>query len=181
VSCGRILDCVRVEAPDATVNAGPLRVSGPAICSEIIRATGATRSDWVETGDLAVLADGELFVTGRSDDLICVGGRNVFAWELESAVCSLSAVREGDCAVVADGRGRYAALFEARGVARDELDPLVNAVRRKLASQAGIGPSAVGCLPKGMLPKTPSGKIRRNRIAADLGDLSRACLAYQEF
>jgi acyl-CoA synthetase (AMP-forming)/AMP-acid ligase II len=181
VSCGRILDCVRVDAPEADAGAGPLTISGPAVCSEIIRASGTTRGGRVETGDLGVLADGELYVTGRSDDLICVAGRKVFAWELESAACSLPAVREGDCAVFADGRGRYAALLETRDVAREELDALLGAVRAKLASFAGIGPSAVGCLPKGMLPKTPSGKIRRNRLAAALDDLSRTCLAYKEF
>jgi len=181
VSCGRTLDCVRVTAPDVDTGPGPIRVGGAAICREILSSTLSRPGEWLDTGDLGVLAEGELLVTGRADDLLCVGGRNVFAWELERAAATLSGIRSGDCAVVTDGRGRYAVLFEARHSPDDELGPLLREVRRRLVSEAGIGPSAVGCLPRGTLPKTPSGKIRRNRIAADLGHLSRTCLAFEEF
>jgi acyl-coenzyme A synthetase/AMP-(fatty) acid ligase len=130
---------------------------------------------------IGALADGELLVTGRLDDLLCIGGRKVFAWEMENVACSIPHVREGNCAVVADGGGQYVALFEARDVASADLESVLAAVRRKLSSFAGIGPSAVGCLPRGTLPKTPSGKMQRNRIMATLRELSESCLAYAEF
>jgi fatty-acyl-CoA synthase len=151
------------------------------MCRGYISDRDAMPEGWLQTGDLGVLADGELFVTGRSDDLLCVAGRNVFAWELERAASAVSQVRAGDCAVIADGRGRYAALFEARGAMDCDVDDVLSEVRRKLAAVAGIGPSAVGCLKRGTLPKTPSGKIKRNHIAANLRAFLDSSIAYKEF
>jgi acyl-CoA synthetase (AMP-forming)/AMP-acid ligase II len=181
VSCGRILDCVTVAAPDISVGAGPIAVGGPAMCSGYVPSRIAPPTGWIDTGDLGVLAGGELFVTGRSDDLLCLAGRNMFAWELERAASTLPEVRAGACAAVTDGQGRYVVFFEPRGAEGSELEDVLTKVRRKLAAVAGIGPSAVGCLARGTLPKTPSGKIRRNSIAADLRNFVDSCLAYREF
>src|SRR6185437_5523960 len=105
VSCGRLLECARVDAPDLRAGAGPVRVTGSAACAGYIPDRGGPREgDWLDTGDLGVLDAGELFITGRADDLVCVAGRNVFAWELESAASGIPHVRPGDCAALTDGR-----------------------------------------------------------------------------
>jgi hypothetical protein len=82
---------------------------------------------------------------------------------------------------VADGRGRYVLLFEPRSSDESVGDGAVRDIRRRLAAVAGIGPSGIGCLRRGTLPKTPSGKMRRNRIAADLGKFIDSCVSYTEF
>ncbi len=182
VSCGKPLDCIAIAAPDITAGAGPIKIAGPALCSGYIPARSPPTEGWLDTGDLGALSGGELFVTGRSDDLLCVAGRNIFAWELEHAAGAVSLVRAGDCIVVTDGRGRYVALFEPRTVGGGgHCEEALLEVRRALAAVAGIGPAAVGCLPRGTLPKTPSGKIRRNHVAADLGHFVGTCIAYREF
>jgi acyl-CoA synthetase (AMP-forming)/AMP-acid ligase II len=182
VSCGRILDCVTVAAPDSGSEAGPIKIAGPAVCHGHIPPRAATKDEWLDTGDIGILADGELFVAGRSDDLVCVAGRNLFAWELEREASTLPDVRTGNCAVVADGRGRYVVLFEtpSHGQASTPKDVFAQ-VRKRLSAFAGISPSGVGCLPRGSLPKTPSGKMRRNRIAAELGQFIDSCISYTEF
>jgi acyl-CoA synthetase (AMP-forming)/AMP-acid ligase II len=181
VSCGPILDCVNVDAPDIGAGAGPIKIAGPALCSGYIPARETVSQDHLDTGDLGVLADGELVVTGRSDDLLCIAGRNLFAWELERAASASTYVRPGGCAVVPDGRGRYAVLFEARTSAEISLDDALAEVRRKVVAVAGIGPSSVGCLRQGTLPKTASGKIRRNGIASELARFAAECLAYKDY
>jgi acyl-CoA synthetase (AMP-forming)/AMP-acid ligase II len=181
VSCGRILDCVTVDAPDIAAGAGPIGVAGPAMCSGFVPSRGQTREPWLDTRDLGVLADGELVVTGRSDDLLCLAGRNVFAWELERAADGSPAVRTGNCAAVADGRGRYVLLFEPRSSDEGVRDDAFIDIRRRLTAVAGLGPSGIGCLRRGTLPKTPSGKMRRSRIAADLSQFIDSCASYTEF
>jgi acyl-CoA synthetase (AMP-forming)/AMP-acid ligase II len=181
VVCGRVLDCIDVTAPKATTDAGPIKIKGASVCSGFIPARSASPDGWIDTGDLGILADGQVVVVGRSDDLLCIAGRNMFSWELEHAATMVSQVRAGGCAVVTDGAGRYVALFEPGSHAREDLGSTLLEVRRKLASVVGIGPSAVGCLPRGTLPKTPSGKIRRSRITADMGRFLSECLAYKEF
>jgi acyl-CoA synthetase (AMP-forming)/AMP-acid ligase II len=181
VSCGAILDSVRVDAPGREDGPGPIRVAGPALCSGYIPSRPQPPGLWLDTGDLGILVDGDLIVTGRSDDLLCLAGRNVFAWELERAAYALPHVRSGGCAVVSDGRGSYVALFEPVHGERADADRWLTDVRRQLGAVAGLGPSGVGCLPRGTLPKTPSGKTQRNSIASRIDELIASCVAYAEF
>ena len=62
------------------------------------------RDGWLHTGDLGYLADGELFVCGRTKDIIIVNGRKYHPQDLEWAVDDLAGVRRGR--VVAFGRQR---------------------------------------------------------------------------
>ena len=84
---------------------------------------------WLDTGDLGYLVDGQLVITGRSKDLIIVGGRNIWPQDLEWAVEHLEGVRAGRRRRVrgqprrrqraCGGGGRSAALHEPR--AQDQL------------------------------------------------------------
>ena len=60
-------------------------------------ATLAIRGEdgFLDTGDLAYIADGELYITGRLKDLIIRGGRNLVAAEIEEAASEVPGVRKG--------------------------------------------------------------------------------------
>jgi acyl-CoA synthetase (AMP-forming)/AMP-acid ligase II len=180
VSCGRVLPCVQVRAEGRGNEPGRISIAGPAVCDGVFGGTSATSDGWRDTGDVGIMNGDELVVTGRTDDLLCIAGRNVFAWELEAEMMGCEGVRAGNCAVVADGRGRYVALFEPSRTLSD-TGPVLSVVRARLAQFAGIGPSAVGCLRRGDLPKTPSGKVRRHRIASELEGFRDLCVAYREY
>ena len=49
-------------------------------------ATDALRGEWYWTGDLGFLSSGELYVTGRTDDLLIINGKNVYAHDVEYAI-----------------------------------------------------------------------------------------------
>lgn len=117
------------------------------------------------TGDLGFLRDGRLYVVGRHDDMICVGGRNVYAREIETAVDRLPTVRTGCTTIVdvPDGpETRLVMLTELRDGAGDYAELTATAARIATAT-AGVSLSECVFLPRGMLPKTPSGKIQRFR------------------
>jgi fatty-acyl-CoA synthase len=156
-------------------------MKGAALFDRDVPGEARPAGAWFETGDLGVLADGELFVTGRSDDLLCIAGRHVFAWELEQAAHGTLDIRPGDVAVVPDGRGRYAVLVEVRAPAKANFDELLSAVRRRVVGVAGIGPSLVACLSRGSILKTPSGKIQRKGMAASFAGLLATSLAAKEW
>ena len=84
----RVLTCSSDKAPEATAE--------------------AFDGDWLKTGDLAYLVDGELVVCGRLKDVIIVGGRNVFPEDVERAVASVDGVRAGNVIAfgVAGRRGK---------------------------------------------------------------------------
>ena len=81
---------------------------------------------WYFTGDVGYLdADGDLFVTGRVDDMIISGGENVLPVEIESALSLHPAVAEVAVAGLPDDRwgGRISAFVKrAAPVTAEELD-----------------------------------------------------------
>ncbi|MCD4751208.1 MAG: AMP-binding protein [Thermoanaerobaculales bacterium] len=72
---------------------GSSLMSGYAGQAEPLETTD--REDWLATGDLGYLNEGELFVTGRKKELIIVGGRNFHPEDLETAACTVRGVRSG--------------------------------------------------------------------------------------
>src|SRR5207247_10036748 len=79
---------------------GRLLFRGPSKTSGYYRnpeATAAvvTEGGWMDSGDLAYSAGGELYITGRTKDIIIKSGRNIIPQEVEAA----------DGAVTRDGRG----------------------------------------------------------------------------
>ncbi len=117
------------------------------------------------SGDLGFLDDGELYVVGRSDDVLSVAGRNVYAREIEAAVDLFDAVRGGCSTVIdvsAESRSRLVMLLELKEEAVDYRG-LAIAASRTAKRKAGVLLDECIFLPKGALPKTPSGKIQRFR------------------
>jgi 2-furoate---CoA ligase len=86
----------------------------------------ALRNGWYFTGDTGCFdADGDLFVTGRVDDMIITGGENVSPVEIESCLSLHPAVSEVAVVGVADERwGKIVCAFiKRRGmVAPEDLD-----------------------------------------------------------
>src|SRR5262249_43799460 len=60
---------------------------------------GPARNDyefaWVNSGDRAYRADGEIFVTGRVKDIIIKGGRNLYPHEVEELAARAEGIRKG--------------------------------------------------------------------------------------
>ena len=55
----------------------------------------AIRDGWYYSGDLGFLLEGELFVVGRKNDLLIVGGENIYPQDIEEIVCSHAAIHDG--------------------------------------------------------------------------------------
>jgi acyl-CoA synthetase (AMP-forming)/AMP-acid ligase II len=134
------------------------------------------RDGWVRTGDIGFVRDGELYVVGRSDDVLIVGGRNVYVHEIEAEMGADPGIREGNCAIVEshrDGRARIGILAElasARGDgAGDDGDVVSDRLRQIAMERAGLSIDEVVFLAPGAFPKTPSGKVQRFRCRELLG------------
>jgi amino acid adenylation domain-containing protein len=141
-------------------------------------AGGEVGETFLRTGDLGFLAGGQLYLTGRAKDLIIVRGRNLYPQDLElTAERSHADLRPG-CgaafAVEVDGEER---LVLAQEVERDAekrwakrpgtAAEVAEAVRRAVATEHEVAVHAVVLLRAGSVPKTSSGKIRRQSCRAD--------------
>jgi fatty-acyl-CoA synthase len=149
---------------------GALWFRGPSATQGYFRNPEATaeirREDgWVDSGDRAYWAGGELFITGRTKDIIIKGGRNLYPHEIEDAVSRVEGVRAG-CVVAfgvpdpATGTERLVVVAETRGRApRPGIEP---SVVEKASEAAGVPPDIVCVVPAHSIPKTSSGKLRRS-------------------
>jgi 2-furoate---CoA ligase len=124
----------------------------------------ALRQGWYFTGDTGYFdAEGDLFVTGRVDDMIITGGENVSPVEVESCLSLHADVSEVAVVGLPDARlGKIVAAFIRRhaSVSEDALDAfcrasgLANFKRpRRYVFVAAI-------------PKSPVGKLLRRKLVA---------------
>jgi fatty-acyl-CoA synthase len=168
VSLGGALEGVelRFEEPERL---SQLHVRSPSIFSGYHADPEATaerlRDGEVATRDLGFLHHGELYLVGRSDDILSIGGRKVYAHEIEAAVGSSSGVRRGCCTIIdvpGSGATHLTMLLELRD-GRTDFEEIAAAAARTATAKAGINLSECVFLEKGALPKTPTGKIQRYR------------------
>jgi len=145
---------------------GPSRTSG---YFRNPKATAAimTEDGWMDSGDLAYWADGEIFVTGRLKDCIIKSGRNIIPQEVEAATAEVTGVRRGCVAAFgtvdeATGTERLVVAAETRTTRADELGRIETEIIEKIDSILGIPPDQVILVRPQAIPKTSSGKIRRN-------------------
>jgi acyl-CoA synthetase (AMP-forming)/AMP-acid ligase II len=122
------------------------------------------RDGWYRTGDVGVMQAGELYVIGRTDDLLIISGKNLMAHELEDVVSAIPGVAPGRVLVAgeydeASGTQQMIILAETDG--SGDADQLVSTIGSVAASTCGISPSKVALLPRGFLVKSTSGKLAR--------------------
>ncbi len=122
------------------------------------------RGPYLRTEDLGFVDDqGELYVVGRSKDVVIIRGRNLYPSDIEVTVEGAHAdIRAGCVAAVAVEDGEAVQLAIVAEVADDaEVDAVVHQIRRAVLDEHGVDPDGVVLLPTRAIPKTSSGKIQR--------------------
>ncbi|MEX1197361.1 MAG: fatty acyl-AMP ligase [Pseudohongiellaceae bacterium] len=164
--------------PDGQV--GEVTVSSPSVAdgyhgdlaqtAERFRVQPGGARVTLRTGDLGFLQDGELYITGRSDNCIQYHGRNVFAEDIEAAVMEAEPDGILRCAVFAsepDGQEpgtRITIILEHDGqTSRSRAERHTETVPGIVSLATGVVPHQVLLWPRGSIPVTTSGKTRRNR------------------
>ncbi|MBS1695224.1 MAG: fatty acyl-AMP ligase [Actinobacteria bacterium] len=182
VSCGtvdsahtvRIVDpATRTPAADGQV--GEIWVSGPSVAAgyhdnpeltdEVFHARLAGQSgQYLRTGDLGFIRDGELFVTGRIKDLIIVSGRNIYPQDVEAAALRADPSLRTAAAFAIPGAGTEALCVLAESthaaMSAERHSAAQQAVRTAITAEFGVAPHIRIC-PRRTIPTTTSGKVRR--------------------
>ena len=122
------------------------------------------RAGWYYSGDLGFLHEGELYVTGRKDDLLIVYGRNYYAHEIEAVAGKVEDIVPGRCVAFAipntmTGTSHAILIAESRG--GTDQRRLVRRVREAILADCGLALHQVVLREPGWLVKTTSGKISR--------------------
>lgn len=125
---------------------------------------------FLRTGDLGFMREGQLYVTGRGDDLVIIRGLNRYPQDIEAtARASHPLLEAGYGAVfVAEDHGRRHLVLVQEATRSGEVDftPVLDAVRAAVLDEHGLALDAVVLVRCGTLPKTSSGKIQRHACRA---------------
>jgi fatty-acyl-CoA synthase len=172
----RVVDEAGQPCPARTV--GRIQLRGAPVTELYLTERGpepARDADgWLDIGDEGYLADGQIVICGRRKDVIIMAGRNIYPTDIERAAASVNGVREGNVAAVrlmagehGMARESFAVLVESR-LAGDPAaeEALRTEVTNRVAAEIDARPAMVTVLAPGTLPKTPSGKLRRDAARA---------------
>ncbi|MCP4655109.1 MAG: fatty acyl-AMP ligase [bacterium] len=159
--------------PDGEV--GEVRVHGPGVFAGYFNDPEATaeglRDGWLATGDLGFLHDGELYLTGRTKDLLIIRGHNLmpheFEWLAESVTGGGGTLRSGAFSVTRGAQGEQAVMVvEVAERDPDKLAEMGRAIRSRIGRTLSLPVADIAFVRRGKIPKTTSGKVQRQKLRA---------------
>ncbi|MCB9796603.1 MAG: AMP-binding protein [Alphaproteobacteria bacterium] len=174
----------RVTQPEGVV--GEIWLRGAGVTAGYLNDLEATEASfgarlqeggapWLRSGDQGAVLEGRLYITGRLKELIILRGRNLHPTDVEAAARGAHpAIRPGGVAAVA----LRVADTEALGLAVELAEPkrwkadyaaIAEDIRAALARE-GFPLHRLALLAPRSIPKTTSGKLQRQRCAAQLAE-----------
>jgi acyl-CoA synthetase (AMP-forming)/AMP-acid ligase II len=149
-----------------------------------INARTITPDGWLDTGDLGLFLDGQLYITGRAKEIIFVNGQNYYPHDLEAIAQRAAGLELGKVAA-AGARPKGAetdelTIFVLHRGGLEEFLPVAAEVTKLVNEHAGLEVAHV--VPVKRIPKTTSGKIQRvaleqafadGEFAAEMAELAR--------
>lgn len=129
----------------------------------------ASLKDYLNTGDLGFLYRGNIYITGRTKDLLIFNGRNIYPQDVEH--CSSAsdvALRPERCAATSfyvDGKERLVLIHELERIHanRSNYDEVIEKIRIAVYEEFAIPVFGVALVSPSTIPMTSSGKIRRQK------------------
>ncbi len=120
---------------------------------------------FLRTGDLGFMRDGELYITGRSKDLIIIRGRNHYPQDIERTVETSHELLRPGCgaafSVDLDGEEQLVIVHEVRRTKKVDFDRVIATIRQAVAEVHELQVQTVVLIKPRTIPKTSSGKIQR--------------------
>ena len=150
---------------------GHILIRGPSVTRGYFGDPEATAlaigaDGWVDTGDLGVLHEGALYITGRSKEIIFINGQNYYPYDLENIAQRAPGLDLNK--VVAAGvakpgaQGEELVVFVLHRGSMEEFLPTAAAVSRLINEHTGLEVAQV--IPVKRIPKTTSGKVQRHLL-----------------
>lgn len=175
---------VRIVEPEtctelADNQVGEVWVSGPSVAlgywnqPESTAKTFQAKSvdfgdkEFLRTGDLGFMRNGELFISGRIKDMIVVWGRNHFPHDIELTVQSCHPSLRLDCGaavmVEVENQEKLVIIQEVDNshLAKSDVDEIVSAIREAVVLSHDLQVHSILLIKSASIPRTSSGKIQR--------------------
>jgi aryl carrier-like protein len=166
---------VRIAADDDSAmpdgRIGHVHISGANVTGGYFEDAAAnaqafTPDRWLRTGDLGLVLEGNLYISGRAKEIIFVNGQNYYPHDLEAIAQRAPGLELGKVAAAgarpADAQTEQLVVFVLHRGSVEEFLPTAIEVARVINEQAGLEVAAV--VPVKRIPKTTSGKIQRHLL-----------------
>ena len=176
VSCGTPIPGVSVRVVndrDVLCNEGVighLQIQGTAVFSgyykeEKFNSERFSPDQWLKTGDLGFILDGQLFITGRDKAEIIVNGKNISSESIEMHLGTLPGIRSGHVAICAvhpkDSAKERTCIFFTQDQA-DDSQEFLRKLSGSVVQHFGFIPDYLIPISADNIPRTSLGKIRRH-------------------
>jgi fatty-acyl-CoA synthase len=169
VSCGAPYPGVelRIGSPVSPLperRLGEVWVRGAGVTDGYVNVSGAEQfeGEWFRMGDLGYMAEGELFLTGRADEVIVHLGEKYHPEDIEQAVQHAIGIPPGSCVAFSPKNGRQGDLVVVVEAPTGPGD-LAGIASAAIINAIGLAPSQVLFVPTGTIPTTSNGKLQRGR------------------
>jgi acyl-CoA synthetase (AMP-forming)/AMP-acid ligase II len=149
-----------------------------------VNAASFTNDGWLRTGDLGLVHQGELYITGRDKEILFVNGQNYYPHDLERIAETVPGLELGKVAVAGvrppGAQADELVVFVLHRADLAEFLPLARRVAARISEHTGLEVGAM--VPVRRIPKTTSGKFQRHLLeqeyldgafSAELAELAR--------
>ncbi|HEX3836099.1 MAG TPA: non-ribosomal peptide synthetase [Steroidobacteraceae bacterium] len=157
------------DLPEGTV--GHILISGDNVTQgyfedPAVNAATFSADGWLRTGDLGVMRQGELFITGRAKEILFVNGQNYYPHDLEGIAQAAQGLDLGKVVVAgvrpADAQTDHIIVFVLHRGDLKEFLPVAKEVAKLINEHTGL--EVTDLVPVKRIPKTTSGKIQRHLL-----------------
>ena len=176
VSCGKTITGTQIKVVGlnnkvlSDRQVGELLVTSDCMLTEYHKRDDLNPFDdegWYKTGDRGYMVDGEVFVIGRSKDLIINAGKNVYPQDLESVINGVNGVHPGRAVVFGvydekEGTELIAVVAEVDTEDEAERKSIFQNIKQAIVAQTTVTIHFVHLVGEKWLIKTSSGKIARS-------------------
>lgn len=140
----------------------------PQATEKTFQASLDGQDKFLRTGDLGFIDNGELYITGRLNDVLVFWGLNHYPQNIEQTVAECHPGLKANCGVAfvvnIAGKEQLVVVQEIERSYRKSLvlDDVVEAIRWAIFQEHFIDIYGIVLLKPGRLPKTSSGKVQRS-------------------
>ncbi len=171
VSSGTPIQDLEIRISDPVNEIGEIELRGPSIAKGYLMGNTDEiqpfADGWLKTGDLGFMYEDNLFITGRTKDLIILNGENFYPSDIEQV--ARQTIEADKCSSFAlNGEEDVVLIIEkTRSMTAENFDHLGSQTYRAVLADSGIDLAKILFVKPNSLPMTSSGKIQR-QIARDL-------------
>lgn len=169
VGHGRAIQDCNVQIADAQNTAlqdgflGEIQISGNNV-SECYFGEPKRSHKWLATGDMGFIYENNLFVTGRSKDVIIVNGRNYHVNDIEETAKTIIAKTDAKLIAFQTPQPENKLILLIAGMGQEEAIKVFRKIRLHFIRKLDIRIDSYIHLPSILIPKTSSGKLQRYKI-----------------